>query len=134
VGPCGSTAEPQRLVARFKCSDVVGKEWNPQIVVNLSVTNVLGCVSRNAKTLGLQHLQPMDVGVRSGPTDRACVVHHTTDELLVEQHAVLNGQTAPPVKERAKHAQFLSRLSPYLLTCADQVSRVSGVTPRYRAV
>jgi hypothetical protein len=89
---------------------VVGKEWNPQIFLNLPVTNVPGCVSRNAKTLGLQHLQLSDVGVNSGPPDRACVVHNWTDELLVEQHAVLNGKTAPPVKERAKHAQTLSRL------------------------
>jgi hypothetical protein len=61
---------------------VVGKEWNPQIVVNLTVTNVPGCVSRNAKTLGLQHLQLSDVGVSRGPPDRACVVHNWTDELL----------------------------------------------------
>jgi hypothetical protein len=55
--------------------------------VNLPVTNIPGCVSRNSKTLGLQHLQLTDVGVGSGPPDRACVVHHRTDELLVEQHA-----------------------------------------------
>jgi hypothetical protein len=84
---------------------VVGNEWNPQIVVNLPVTIVPGCVSRNAKTLGLQHLHITDVGLDSGPPDRACVVHYWTDELLVEQHAVLNGKTAPPV-EGAKHAQF----------------------------
>jgi hypothetical protein len=48
---------------------------------------------------GLQHLQLTDVGVGSGPPDWACVVRNWTDELLVEQHAVLNGKTAPPVKE-----------------------------------
>jgi hypothetical protein len=84
---------------------VVGNEWNPQIVVNLPVTDVPGCVSRNAKTLGSQHLQLTDVGVGNGPPDWACVVHHRTDELLVAQHAVLNGKTAPPV-EGAKNAQF----------------------------
>jgi hypothetical protein len=67
------------------------------------------------KTLGLHHLQLTDVGVGSRPPDRACVVHHRTDELLVEQHAVLNGKTAPPLKEGAKHAQSLSSLSPYLV-------------------
>jgi len=28
----------------------------------------------------------------NGPPDRACVVHHRTDELLVQQHAVSDGQ------------------------------------------
>jgi hypothetical protein len=32
---------------------VVGEEWVLQILVNLPVTGVPGCVSRNAKTLGL---------------------------------------------------------------------------------
>jgi hypothetical protein len=77
---------------------VVGKEWNTHIVVNLLVTNVTGCVSRNAKTLGLQNLQLTDVGMGSGPPERACVVHHRMNELLVEQHAVL--------KEGAKHANL----------------------------
>jgi hypothetical protein len=31
-----------------QCSDVVCKEWNPQILGNLRVTNVARCVSRNA--------------------------------------------------------------------------------------
>jgi hypothetical protein len=83
--------------------------------VKLLSTNVPGCGSRNAKTLGLQHLQLTDAGVGSRLPDRACVVHHRTDELLVDQHAVLNGKTAPPVKDGAKHAQSLSRLSPYLV-------------------
>jgi hypothetical protein len=36
-----------------QCSDVVGEGWNPQILVNLPVTNVTRCVSHNAKALGL---------------------------------------------------------------------------------
>jgi hypothetical protein len=35
-----------------QCSDKVGEKWNLQILVNLPVTNVPRCVSRNAKTLG----------------------------------------------------------------------------------
>jgi hypothetical protein len=50
---------------------VVGKERNPRVLVNLPVTNVSGCVSRNAKTLGSQHLYFTDVGVGSGPPDLA---------------------------------------------------------------
>jgi hypothetical protein len=44
----------------------------------------------------------------SGSPDRTCVVHHRTDELLIEQHTVSDGQTASPVKERAKQAQSFS--------------------------
>jgi hypothetical protein len=55
------------------------------------------------------------VGVSSGPLDRACAVHHGTDELLAEQQAVPDGQTTPPVEEGAKYTQYLSRLSPYLV-------------------
>jgi hypothetical protein len=57
----------------------------------------------------------MCVCVGSGPPDRACVVHHGTDELLVEQYAISDGQATPPVKEGAKQTQYLSRLLPYLV-------------------
>jgi hypothetical protein len=80
---------------------VVGEEWNPQILVNLPVINVPGCGSSNEKALGLQHLQLPDVAASSGPPDRTCLIHHRTDELLVEQHTVSDGQAASPVKEGA---------------------------------
>jgi hypothetical protein len=35
----------------------------------------------------------------SGPLDRTCVIRHKTDELLVEQDDVSDGQTASPVEE-----------------------------------
>jgi hypothetical protein len=72
--------------------------------------NVPRCVSRNAKTLGLQHFAPS-----SGPPDRAGVVHHRADELLVERQTVLNGKPTTHVKVGAKHTQSLSRLSLYLV-------------------
>jgi hypothetical protein len=50
----------------------------------------------------------------NGPPDRACVVHHRTDELLVQQHAVSDGQATSPVKEGTEHAKSLSCLSSYL--------------------
>jgi hypothetical protein len=83
--------------------------------VNLPVTNVPRCVTRNAKTLGLYHLRLPDVAAGSGPPDRTCVIHHRTDELLVEQHTVFDGQAASPVKEGAKHAQSLSLLLSHLV-------------------
>jgi len=51
----------------------------------------------------------------SGPTDQACVVHHRTDELLLEEHAFSDGQATALVKDGNKHAQFLRRLSSYLV-------------------
>jgi hypothetical protein len=83
--------------------------------VYLLVTNVPGCVSRNANTLGLQHLKFVNTGVGSRPPDRACVVHHGTDELLVEQHTISDGQTTPRVEEGVRQTQSLSRLRPYLV-------------------
>jgi hypothetical protein len=99
---------------------VFGEEWNPQIRMNLPVTNVPRCVIRNAKTLGLQHLQLLDVVAGKEPPDRTYVIHHRTDELLVEQHTVPDGQAASPVKEGAQHAQSLSHLLSHLLTSSQQ--------------
>jgi len=62
---------------------VVGKERNSQILINLLVTSVPSCIGSNAKTLGLKHLQFPDIVV-SG----ARVVHHRTDELLVQQNFI----------------------------------------------
>jgi hypothetical protein len=64
------------------------------------VNNVPGCVSSNAKKLGLQHLYFIIVCVVSGPPDQTCVLPDGADELLVEQHAIPDGQTTPPVEER----------------------------------
>jgi hypothetical protein len=54
------------------------------------------------------------VAAGSGPPDRTCVIHHRTDELLVEQHTVSGREAASPAKERAKHAQSLSCLHSHL--------------------
>jgi hypothetical protein len=112
------------------------RKWNPQIIVNLPVTNVPRCISRNAKTLRLYHLQPPDVSAGSRPPDRACVIHHKTDELLVEQHTVSDGQAASPVKEGSKHAKSLGCLFTYLADVCwpGELSCVSRFTARYRAV
>jgi hypothetical protein len=62
---------------------MVGEVGDSQIMVNLSVTNVPGCFGRNAKTLGLQHLQFLDMGASGRLPDGTRVVHHGTDELLI---------------------------------------------------
>jgi hypothetical protein len=39
------------------------------------------------------------VDVGSGPPDQACVAHHGTHDLLVEENAVPAEQAPPPVEE-----------------------------------
>jgi hypothetical protein len=51
--------------------------------VNLPVTNVPGCTGSNAKTLGLQRLQFLDMGASGGPSDGTRVVSYGMDELLI---------------------------------------------------
>jgi len=63
---------------------VVSKERNSQILLNLPVTNVPRCIGSNSNTFGLQHLQIPDMGASSGPLERANIVHHGMDELLVQ--------------------------------------------------
>ena len=60
---------------------MVGEIGDCQIVVNLPVTNVPGCIGSNEKTLGLQYLQFLDMGAGGGPPDGTRVVHRGTDEL-----------------------------------------------------
>jgi hypothetical protein len=70
---------------------VFGKERNSQILVNLHVTNVPRCTSRNAKTLGLKNLQLPDVAAGGGPPVGASIVHHGPYELLIKQNSVPDG-------------------------------------------
>jgi hypothetical protein len=72
---------------------VVGEEGNNQILLNLSVNNVARCIGSNAKTLGLRDMQFPNMGASSGPPDGARVVHHETDELLVQQITIPVGNT-----------------------------------------
>jgi hypothetical protein len=59
--------------------------------------------------------QLSDMAAGNGPPDRTYVIRHRTDELLVEQHTVPDGQTASPCKEGASHAQSLSCLLSHLV-------------------
>jgi hypothetical protein len=52
-------------------------------------------------------LKVPDIAAGSRPADGACIVHHETDELLVQQHTVSDGQTTS-IEERAKYVQNLS--------------------------
>ena len=63
----------------------------------LPVTSVPRCTGSNVKKPGLKCLRLPDMGARDGPADGARVVHHWTDELLIQQNSVSDGQTTRPV-------------------------------------
>ena len=86
---------------------MVGEVGESQVVVNLPVTNVPWCIGSNAKTLGLQYLKFLDMGMCGCPPNGTRIVHHGTDELLIQQNTIPNGETASPVQERSKRSQSL---------------------------
>ena len=61
-------------------SDVVGELWINQILVDLPVTKVLRGARNKAVALGLQYLEPPDVGAGSRPPGGARVIHQGADE------------------------------------------------------
>jgi hypothetical protein len=87
----------------------------PKFLWSCLLANVPRCVRPYAKTLGLQHLQLPDVVASSRSPDRTCIIHYRTDELLVEQHTVSDGQAASPVKEVTNHALSLGCHLSYLV-------------------
>jgi hypothetical protein len=78
---------------------MVGEVGDSQIAVNLPVTNVSGCIGSNAKTLGLRHLQFLDMGTSGGPPNGTRIVNHGTDDPLIQQNTIPDGETASPVQE-----------------------------------
>lgn len=64
--------------------------------MNLFVTNVLRFTGSKAKTLGLKHVQFPDISASGRPPDEARVVHHNTDELLIQQNSISDGKTTSP--------------------------------------
>ena len=94
---------------------MVGKERNSQILVNLLVTSVPSCIGSNVKTLGLKHLHFPDMGASGGPPDGARVIHHRTDELLVQHNTIPDEETAFPVEESSQHSHSLCRFLSHLI-------------------
>jgi len=99
---------------------MVGEVGDSQVVVNLPVTNVPGCIGSNAKTLGLQYLQFLDMGASGGPPNGADIVHHGTGKLLIQQNTILDGQTASPVQERSQRSQSLCRFVSHLINVSTR--------------
>jgi len=106
---------------------MVRKVGDSKIVVNLPVTNVPRCIGSNAKTLRLQYLQFLDIGASDGPPNGTRLVHWT-DELLIQQNTIPDGETASPVQERS---QLLCRFLFTRSTCFDQASRFDWLPEEY---
>jgi len=70
---------------------MVGEVGDSQVVMNLPVANVPGCIGSNTKTLGLQYSHFLDMGASGGPPNGARIVHHGTDKLLIQQSTIRDG-------------------------------------------
>jgi hypothetical protein len=64
---------------------------------NLLVTSVPRCNGNNSKTLGMKHLPFPEMGASGGNPYGAPIVHHRTDELLVQEDSIPDGETTSPV-------------------------------------
>lgn len=64
--------------------------------MNLPVTNAPWCIGSNAKPLGMHHLQFLDMGASSGSPDGTHVVHHGTDERLIQQNTIPDEEITSP--------------------------------------
>ena len=109
---------------------MVGEVGDSQVVVNLPVTNVPGCIGSDAKTLGLQYLQFLYMGVCGCPPNGTRIIHHGTDELRIQQNTIPNRETASPVQERSKHYQSLCHILPHLVDMLRPVEPFIKGTPR----
>ena len=69
--------------------DVVGEDWNSQILANLPATSTPRRIGLNAKTLGL------NVGASDGPPDGTRVAHLWMRGLLIQQNSISDGETTP---------------------------------------
>jgi len=72
--------------------------------VNLPVTNVLNAIVSKAMTLGMNHLHFPHMGAIGGPPDVARVVHHGTDELLIQQNSIVEAETASTAREKSQRS------------------------------
>jgi hypothetical protein len=79
----------------------------------------------------LQHLQLRDMVMTSRPPDGACIFHHRAEELFKRQHTVSDGQATFPIRRGSRTPRLRPVFHITWVTCADQVSCLSRVTPRY---
>jgi hypothetical protein len=55
------------------------------------------CTSSNAKILGLESLQLLNIAESCALPDGARIVHHWANELLIQQNSVPDEEAASPV-------------------------------------
>jgi hypothetical protein len=55
------------------------------------------------------------MGASGGSQNGTCIVHHGTDEMLIQQNTIPDGETASPVQERPQYTQSLGRFLSHLL-------------------
>jgi len=55
------------------------------------------------------------MGASGGSPDGTREVHHGTDELLIQQNTIPDGETASPVQERSQRSQPLRRFLSHLI-------------------
>ena len=60
-------------------------------------------------------MQFVDVGAGGGPLNGTRVVHHVTDELLIQQNTIPDGKTASPIQGRSQRSQSLCRFLSHLI-------------------
>jgi hypothetical protein len=100
--------------SRLGGSGVFFKERHPKVLVNLPATDVPRCTTSNAKTLGLENLQLLNVAASCAPPNGSRIVHHWEDELLIQLNSIPDGEAASPVWKTAKHTQLLGGFLPDL--------------------
>jgi hypothetical protein len=107
------------------------RKWNPQILLNFPVIKVPRCVSRNAKTLGLQHL----TWVRTADLQIDYALAITGKKFCLQSNTpVLTDRTLLLLRRGPSTSNLWVAFFTNWLPCVGQVSCVSRVTPRYCAV
>jgi hypothetical protein len=82
-------------------------------VISLLLTS--GCLSRNEKQRGSQHLQVLAAAASVTLSDWTSIFWQNTDKLRAALHTLSVGQSSSIVMERLKHAQWLNCVSSHLV-------------------
>jgi hypothetical protein len=65
--------------------------------VNLHVTEVARCTSKNSKTFPLETLKLLKMAASCEPPDGESILHNFADEPLIQQNSVSDRKAASPV-------------------------------------
>jgi len=79
-----------------------------------------GALVAMRRNLDCKHLHSLDMVASGGPPDGTSIVHLGTDELLIQQNTIPDGETASPVRERSQRSQSLCRFLSHLINIFRQ--------------